>query len=98
MLPLFDVKWATLAGGHRVPYDPSAALAKLEQGQDVWEELWNELHHQLVDQQLAWDELYEPDGKPESATTGRSRKAALQRSMAEATFMVWNVDARELNG
>lgn len=46
MLPLFDAKWATLAGGYRVPYDPSAALSKLEQGQDVWPELWNELHHQ----------------------------------------------------
>jgi hypothetical protein len=46
MLPLFDAKWATLSGGYRVPYDPSAALSKLEQGQDVWPELWNELHHQ----------------------------------------------------
>jgi hypothetical protein len=46
MLPLFDAKWAKLTGGYRVPYDPSAALSRLEQGQDVWPELWNELHHQ----------------------------------------------------
>ena len=46
MLPLFDAKWATLAGGYRVPYDPSGALSKLEQGHDAWQELWNELHHQ----------------------------------------------------
>ncbi len=46
MLPLFDKKRATLTGGYRMPYDASAALSKLEQGQDVWPELWNELHHQ----------------------------------------------------
>ena len=46
MLPLFDAKWATLLGGYRVPYDPSEALSRLGQGQDAWQELWSELHHQ----------------------------------------------------
>jgi hypothetical protein len=46
MLPLFDTKRAALRGGYRVPYDPSAALSKLGQGHDTWDELWSELHHQ----------------------------------------------------
>lgn len=46
MLPLFDPKWASLLGGYRLPYDPSEALSRLENGQDAWDELWNELHHQ----------------------------------------------------
>ena len=42
-------RWSNLLGGYRVPYDPRNALRKLERGEDVesvWEELWNELHHQ----------------------------------------------------
>ena len=46
MLPLFDSKWTSLLGGYQVPYDPSDALSRLEQGQDAWPELWDELHHQ----------------------------------------------------
>lgn len=46
MLPLFDPKWASLKGGYRVPYDASDALSRLERGEDVWEELGDELHHQ----------------------------------------------------
>jgi hypothetical protein len=46
MLPLFDPKWASLLGGYRVPFDPSKALSRLEQGQDAWEDLWQGLHHQ----------------------------------------------------
>jgi hypothetical protein len=46
MLPLDDPKWSELLGGYRVPYDPSAALRCLERGEDVWDELWQELHHQ----------------------------------------------------
>ncbi len=46
MLPLFDPKWASLLGGYRVPFDPSTALSRLEQGQDAWEGLWQGLHHQ----------------------------------------------------
>jgi hypothetical protein len=46
MLPLNDPRWSTLAGGYKTPYDPSDALRRLEGGEDVWEELWQELHHQ----------------------------------------------------
>lgn len=33
-------------GGYRIPYDASAPLIQLEAGRHVWDELWNELHHQ----------------------------------------------------
>lgn len=46
MLPLNDPRWSTLAGGYNTPYDPSHALRRLEAGEDVWDELWEELHHQ----------------------------------------------------
>jgi hypothetical protein len=46
MLPLDDPRWAKLEGGYRMPYDPSPALGRLERGEDVWDELWQELHHQ----------------------------------------------------
>jgi hypothetical protein len=46
MLPLDDPKWDELMGGYGVPYDPSDALRRLENGEDVWDELWEELHHQ----------------------------------------------------
>lgn len=46
MLPLSDPAWKALNGGYRVPYDASIALARLEAGDDVWDELWQELHHQ----------------------------------------------------
>lgn len=46
MLALDDPRWKTLEGGYRVVYDASIALARLERGEDVWKELWNELHHQ----------------------------------------------------
>lgn len=46
MLPLTDPRWKALKGGYKVPYDASAPLARLEAGDDVWEELWQELHHQ----------------------------------------------------
>src|SRR5882757_7375647 len=29
-----------------MPYDASVALARMEAGESVWEELWQELHHQ----------------------------------------------------
>jgi hypothetical protein len=40
--------WTGLLGGYRVPYDPRAALRRLESGdaEPAWQELWNELHHQ----------------------------------------------------
>jgi hypothetical protein len=46
MLPLGDSRWNDLAGGYKTPYDPSEALRRLESGHDVWDELWEELHHQ----------------------------------------------------
>ena len=46
MLNLEDPRWRTLHGGYRVPYDASLPLARLERGEDVWSELWDELHHQ----------------------------------------------------
>jgi hypothetical protein len=44
-----DPRWSGLLGGYRVPYDPRKALLALERGGEtdgIWEELWNELHHQ----------------------------------------------------
>jgi hypothetical protein len=46
MLPLDDPRWNELAGGYGSPCDPSDVLRRLESGQDVWDELWQELHHQ----------------------------------------------------
>jgi hypothetical protein len=49
MLSMDDRRWEALLGGYRTPYDPRRALAKLQSGTNdarVWEELWNELHHQ----------------------------------------------------
>jgi hypothetical protein len=49
MLPLDDKRWASLEGGYRVPYDASRLLRQLEHATDlqpIWDELWNELHHQ----------------------------------------------------
>ncbi|MTW11608.1 hypothetical protein GM658_13465 [Pseudoduganella eburnea] len=46
MLGLDDKKWKELHGGYRIPYDASIALRSMKDGQDVWDELWNELHHQ----------------------------------------------------
>ncbi len=46
MLPLDDPRWSELAGGYKTPYDPSAALRRLENGENTWDELWQELHHQ----------------------------------------------------
>ena len=44
MLSTSDAIWQTLEGGYRVPYDASVPLRRLEEGQDVWEELWQEDH------------------------------------------------------
>jgi hypothetical protein len=49
---LNDSIWQNLKGGYKIPYDVSVPLRKLEQTSDpviikgIWEELWNELHHQ----------------------------------------------------
>jgi len=46
MIDLDDPKWKKLKGGYGELYDPTPALRRLEAGEDVWSELWNELHHQ----------------------------------------------------
>jgi hypothetical protein len=48
MMSLDDGKWQELHGGYRTPYDVSVALRSLqdEGDGDVWDELWEELHHQ----------------------------------------------------
>lgn len=46
MLSLEDIKWQEFHGGYRVPYNASAALRSMQDGIDVWDELWEELHHQ----------------------------------------------------
>lgn len=46
MLSLDDEKWKELHGGYGIPYDASVALRSMKVGIDVWDELWNELHHQ----------------------------------------------------
>lgn len=46
MLSLEDEKWKDFHGGYRIPYDASVPLRSMQDGIDVWDELWNELHHQ----------------------------------------------------
>ena len=49
MIDLNDSRWADLHGGYRTPYDPRASLRALERDSDpsaVWDEFWQELHHQ----------------------------------------------------
>jgi hypothetical protein len=49
MIELDDPRWEGLKGGYRVNYDPRPAIRSLEagaHGKDLWDELWNELHHQ----------------------------------------------------
>ena len=46
MLSLSDQRWRSLKGGYRLPFDASVPLKRLEAGEDVWEELWDNLHHQ----------------------------------------------------
>lgn len=49
MLPLDDPRWADYDGGRREPYDASGTLRRLlagGAGPTLWEELWDELHHQ----------------------------------------------------
>jgi hypothetical protein len=46
MMRLDDPKWRELKGGYKIPYDASLVLRRMERGEDVWEEMWNELHPQ----------------------------------------------------
>lgn len=51
-MKLTDKFWAKLDGGYRTLYDVSVPLIKMEQSGDpavhaaIWEELWQNLHHQ----------------------------------------------------
>ena len=51
-MELTDKIWQELEGGYKTLYDASVPLIQLENTDDpeaikkVWEELWNELHHQ----------------------------------------------------
>ncbi len=46
MPELNDPIWQSLCGGYRIPFDASVPLRQLEGGEDVWDLLWEELHHQ----------------------------------------------------
>ena len=49
MKSLDDPRWEQLIGGYRQPYDASIPLRKLRDGvppEQIWKELWEELHHQ----------------------------------------------------
>lgn len=49
MLSLDDPRWKSYKGGYHLPFDVSILLKKLLQdgaSEALWEELWNELHHQ----------------------------------------------------
>jgi len=46
MLELSDPRWKALRGGYKVSFDASVTLTRLEKGESVWDELWQELHHQ----------------------------------------------------
>lgn len=48
-MDLNDHRWTQLRGGYKELYDPRPAVRKLDSEVDaetVWDELWNELHHQ----------------------------------------------------
>ena len=50
MLELHAPEWSKLTGGYRLPYDASPLLRNLHASSkcppEIWEEIWNELHHQ----------------------------------------------------
>ena len=49
MIDLGDERWSELRGGYKVIYDPRPALRALALRYDdktIWNELWEELHHQ----------------------------------------------------
>jgi hypothetical protein len=49
MMAFNDERWSGLRGGYKVVYDPLPALRRLALhygDKSVWDELWNELHHQ----------------------------------------------------
>jgi hypothetical protein len=49
MLSFEDSRWSGMEGGYRMLFDPRPLLKKLEAGErtdEVWCEIWDELHHQ----------------------------------------------------
>jgi hypothetical protein len=49
MLSFEDVRWSEMTGGYRMRLDPRPLLNRLETESDttqIWQELWDELHHQ----------------------------------------------------
>jgi len=49
MISLEDDRWSNMTGGYRTSLDPRPLLKRLESGrntEEVWQELWDELHHQ----------------------------------------------------
>jgi hypothetical protein len=46
MLQLNDPRWPELLGGYGIPYDASVPIREMEAGDPVWDELWDNLHHQ----------------------------------------------------
>ena len=49
MLDLNDERWSDLEGGYKVVYDPRPALRALAvqyEDKSVWDQLWEDLHHQ----------------------------------------------------
>jgi hypothetical protein len=49
MISLEDARWLKLTGGYRTAFDPRPLIKRLETDSDttaVWQELWEELHHQ----------------------------------------------------
>jgi len=44
-----DKRWEGLRSGYKIVYDPRPVLRQLEAGnplEPIWEELWDDLHHQ----------------------------------------------------
>jgi hypothetical protein len=46
MLPLTDPRWKSLRGGYKIVYDASEPLRRMQAGENVWDDLWENLHHQ----------------------------------------------------
>ena len=49
MLNLDDPRWESLEGGYGIPHDPRPAIARLAETTEpdpIWEELWENLHHE----------------------------------------------------
>jgi hypothetical protein len=49
VISLEDPRWSNMTGGYKMPFDPRPLLRRLETEHNtakVWQELWEELHHQ----------------------------------------------------